>query len=201
MDEDILFEISDDSEINFEFPANEDPSLSGNGSLPTPTGEQVPVGTTLGTWILKTIDQLKTLLGLGSAAYTESTAYLPADTTFPNDKVKFDSDDPTAGYLSDKLVAGTNISITEGTGADENKAKIALSEDSTHRTVTDTEKSTWNGKQAAMTKASGSDIITGTDDTKYVTAKAIADAGGLGSGALTVDSDEIMFNLINSYRL
>jgi hypothetical protein len=36
---------------------------------------------------------------------------------------------------------------------------------------------------ASLEKAAGSDITTGTDDAKYVTEKAIADAGGLGAGA------------------
>ena len=42
-----------------------------------------------------------------------------------DEKVKFDANDPTAGYLSAKIVAGTNITIEEGTGADENKVKIS----------------------------------------------------------------------------
>jgi len=36
--------------------------------------------------------------------------------------------------------------------------------------------SNWNGKQDALAKAIGSEIKTGTDDTKYVTSKAIADS-------------------------
>lgn len=41
-----------------------------------------------------------------------------------DEKVKYDVDDPTAGYLSDKVIAGDGISVEEGTGADENKLKI-----------------------------------------------------------------------------
>lgn len=43
-----------------------------------------------------------------------------------DEKVKFDAGDTAAGYLSEKLVAGANIALTEGTGADENKQKIAV---------------------------------------------------------------------------
>lgn len=41
--------------------------------------------------------------------------------------VKYDSDDPTADYLSAKIVADTGITLSEGTGADENKLKITNS--------------------------------------------------------------------------
>ena len=42
-----------------------------------------------------------------------------------DEKVKYDAEDGTAGYLSAKIIAGTNITIEEGTGADENKLKIS----------------------------------------------------------------------------
>jgi hypothetical protein len=41
-----------------------------------------------------------------------------------DEKVKYDAGDTTAGYLADKVVAGANITLEEGTGADENKLKI-----------------------------------------------------------------------------
>ena len=41
-----------------------------------------------------------------------------------DEKVKYDAGDPTAGYLADKIIAGTGITLEEGTGADENKLKI-----------------------------------------------------------------------------
>jgi len=49
----------------------------------------------------------------------------PGSTT--DEKVKYDVNDPTAGYITDKFVAGTGITLTEGTGADENKLKITSS--------------------------------------------------------------------------
>lgn len=41
-----------------------------------------------------------------------------------DEKVKYDAGDPTAGYVADKIVAGTGISVAEGTGANENKLVI-----------------------------------------------------------------------------
>lgn len=73
-----------------------------------------------------------------------------------DEKVKFDAGDSTAGYVADKIVAGTGISVAEGAGANENKLVITntfdtlaeLTEDTTHRVVTDAEKTTWNSKAA-----------------------------------------------------
>jgi hypothetical protein len=47
--------------------------------------------------------------------------------TDTDEKVKYDVNDPTAGYIADKFVAGTDITLSEGTGADENKLKISYS--------------------------------------------------------------------------
>ena len=58
----------------------------------------------------------------GSGHYTVSA---PGSTT--DEKVKYDVNDPTAGYVTDKFVAGTGITLSEGTGADENKLKITNS--------------------------------------------------------------------------
>jgi len=44
-----------------------------------------------------------------------------------DEKVKYDSSDTTAGYLSEKIIAGSGISLAEGTGADENKIVITNS--------------------------------------------------------------------------
>ncbi len=41
-----------------------------------------------------------------------------------DEKVKYDAEDPTAGYVADKIVAGTGISLAEGMGANENKLEI-----------------------------------------------------------------------------
>ena len=41
-----------------------------------------------------------------------------------DEKVKYDVNDPTAGYIADKIVAGDGISLAEGVGVDENKLVI-----------------------------------------------------------------------------
>jgi hypothetical protein len=41
-----------------------------------------------------------------------------------DEKVKYDVSDPSAGYISDKIIAGDGISVAEGIGADENKLVI-----------------------------------------------------------------------------
>ncbi len=47
------------------------------------------------------------------------------DESGTDEKVKYDSSDPTAGYVSDKFIAGTGVSVAEGTGGDENKLVIS----------------------------------------------------------------------------
>jgi hypothetical protein len=48
---------------------------------------------------------------------------IPASGT--DELVKFDAGDPTAGYLADKVIAGTGISVAEGTEANENKLVVS----------------------------------------------------------------------------
>jgi hypothetical protein len=59
-----------------------------------------------------------------NATATALEFYVVVDT---DEKVKYDAGDPTAGYLGAKVVAGTGITLSEGTGADENKLKITNS--------------------------------------------------------------------------
>ena len=49
---------------------------------------------------------------------------MTAGGTDSDEKVKYDASDTTAGYIADKFVAGTGISLSEGTGTDENKLVI-----------------------------------------------------------------------------
>jgi hypothetical protein len=51
------------------------------------------------------------------------------DESGTDEKVKYNADDPTAGYIADKFIAGTGIILAEGTGADENKLLISNSMD------------------------------------------------------------------------
>ena len=57
-----------------------------------------------------------------------------------DEKVKYDIADPTAGYIADKFVAGTGISVAEGAGANENKLVITNSNPTPYTlpTATDT---------------------------------------------------------------
>jgi hypothetical protein len=43
----------------------------------------------------------------------------------PGDTVKYDEDDLLPGYLSEKIIAGSGILLSEGTGGDADKLKIA----------------------------------------------------------------------------
>jgi hypothetical protein len=65
-----------------------------------------------------------------SLIYNATNKLWEAGTIITTDeKVKYDAGDPTAGYLGAKIVAGTGITLSEGTGADENKLKITNSLD------------------------------------------------------------------------
>ena len=57
-----------------------------------------------------------------SPNFIKGKSLIPTNT---DEKVKFDAADPAAGYLSEKIIAGTNITIEQGTGADEYKLKIS----------------------------------------------------------------------------
>ena len=56
---------------------------------------------------------------------TGADDYIKNKPTITDELVKYDAADPTSGYLADKIIAGTNITIEEGTGADENKLVIS----------------------------------------------------------------------------
>lgn len=65
-----------------------------------------------------------------SQADSGAVDYIKNKPTIPNntdEKVKYDASDPSAGYLADKIIAGTNVTINEGSGADENKLVISAS--------------------------------------------------------------------------
>jgi hypothetical protein len=65
----------------------------------------------------------------GKAAVVNGTEDALIFTTISgtDEKVKYDASDPTAGYVADKVVAGTGISVAEGTGATENKLVVTNS--------------------------------------------------------------------------
>lgn len=61
------------------------------------------------------------VLAVTELALSNGLASIPVD---PDEKVKYDAGDPSAGYVADKIIAGDGISVAEGTGANENKLEI-----------------------------------------------------------------------------
>jgi hypothetical protein len=95
-----------------------------------------------GVFIKKTLAEVKTILGLGSAAYTASSDYA------------------TAGHNHSGVYAPV-------LGADDNYVTDAEKVKLSNLSGTNT------GDQTLPVKATGAEINTGTDDTKFATAKAI----------------------------
>jgi len=62
---------------------------------------------------------------------------LAEESSNTDEKVKYDAEDPTAGYVADKIIAGDGISVAEGSGGDENKLVITNSARHDAVTVTD----------------------------------------------------------------
>lgn len=58
---------------------------------------------------------------IGLSGFDNDSGFI---TSFDDEKVKYDAGDPTAGYVADKIIAGTGISVAEGTGANENKLVV-----------------------------------------------------------------------------
>lgn len=89
-----------------------------------------------------------------------------------DEKVKYDAADPTAGYLGAKVVAGTGITVAEGTGADENKLVITNSSPSLGGDVT------WGGNANGVKKTIGSNDNFGIGFETNGTEKLTILAGG-----------------------
>lgn len=111
--------------------------------------------------------------------------YLDTDTALTaNSDVKVPSQKAVKAYADTKAPA---------LGADDNY-------------VTDAEKTklanlsgTNTGDQTLPVKASGAEVTTGTDDAKFVTAKALADAGvGAGGGSFNISVADVTFSGITS---
>ena len=75
----------------------------------------------------------------------------------------------------------THGAVTIGTPAnglslDGQELSLALASTSATGALSDTDWNTFNGKQSALSKASGAELDTGTDDTKFATARALKDS-------------------------
>ena len=88
--------------------------------------------------------------------------------------VKYDAGDPTAGYVADKIVAGTGISVAEGTAGDENKLVVTNSDPD---------------QTVSITAGTNIDSITGTYPD--FTVNAATQAGGDLSGPASATADNV----------
>jgi hypothetical protein len=80
--------------------------LSANPTSGTNTGDQIGDGVTI--------------TGDGTSL-NPFVVVIPPDI---DEKVKYDANDPAAGYIIDKIISGDGINVVEGTGANENKLEI-----------------------------------------------------------------------------
>ena len=108
-----------------------------------------------------------------------------------DEKVKYDAGDPTAGYVADKIIAGTGISVAEGAGANENKLvvtnsapdqTVAITAGTNITSVTGTYPNFTVNAATQTTDISGKEDVAnkstsvttdGTSDTKYPSVKAV----------------------------
>ena len=105
----------------------------------------------------------------GKAAVVNGTedGLVFATVTGTDEKVKYDASDPTAGYVADKIVAGTGINIAEGTGANENKLVVTNSAPDQTVSITGTGSATVTGTYPDFTidvTSSGGDMLASVYD-------------------------------------
>lgn len=101
------------------------------------------------------------------------------DVVDTDEKVKFDAGDTSAGYLSSKFVAGTGITLAEGTGANENKLVITNS-----GVISEVDPVFTSWESSTNYLVSGDNISALTNDVGYITASALSPYL-LASGATT----------------
>jgi hypothetical protein len=77
-----------------------------NGVLPTPSEDNSVLVSDSGGWLAKTLDQFKTILGLKSAAFTESSDYAIASHTHTASQVT-DEDFQTVTFANPLEIDGT----------------------------------------------------------------------------------------------
>ena len=109
-----------------------------------------------------------------------------------DEKVKYDSSDPTAGYVADKIIAGTGISVAEGTGADENK--LVVSNSDAGSSAVSTHEATYDHDLIATALQSETDPVFSASEAANITATDITNLGNL-SGTNSGDQSSSDFNL------
>lgn len=99
------------------------PQWDGANSKTLKDGLAVPAGGLAGLTALG--EKQATLVSGTNIKTINSTSLLGSeDIVTPDEKVKYDAGDTTAGYVADKIIAGTGISVAEGTTGNENKLVI-----------------------------------------------------------------------------
>lgn len=95
----------------------------------TNTGDQtLPINSDFNLASLGDVDDTDKAEGKILKVNSEGNHVYVTDESGTDEKVKYDVSDPTAGYIEDKFVAGTGITLAEGTGANENKLIITNSD-------------------------------------------------------------------------
>lgn len=106
---------------------------------------------------------------------------IPIDVTV--DTVILNADTRSAGYFATSLSLMETLlpffpkaTSTGGGGGSDIDSLDDVPDSATRLAVSPTEKSTWNAKQDALSKASASELSAGSDDAKYATALALANS-------------------------
>ena len=114
------------------------PTFTGTVTIPTPftlgAVSVLPTGTEL-NFVDGVTSAIQTQLDAKQATLISGTNIKTINSTTllgsgdilvsgTDEKVKYDAGDTTAGYIADKVIAGTGISVAEGAGASENKLVI-----------------------------------------------------------------------------
>lgn len=112
--------------------------------------------------------------------------------------VKVSSNDDTVGYLNGKLVAGTNITLTENNDGDTETLTISSGATSGPGSTTDTAVVLWDGTDGSTLQDSGV-LIDGSDNITGVTSIDIA-SGGLQLNSVAVTASAADLNATTNFE-
>ena len=111
-------------------------------------------------------DVTKTAKGEGKILKVDSAGnhvYVD-DETGTDEKVKYDNADPTAGYIADKIIAGTGITVAEGTAGNENK--LVVTNDDLGSGAVSTHESSFTHTDIALNTSDRHSAVTVTDSSE-----------------------------------
>ena len=120
-------------------------------------GYRVPTGS---TYVHGAYDTVEEETGIGDVWYYDGTTWIKQASS-------------GGGTVQDVQVNGVSVLVEGIADVTVPTALSDLSEDSTHRLVTDTEKTSWNGKEDVANKVTS--ISASSTDTQYPSAKAVYD--------------------------